>query len=109
MRCVLEKSGLIVAEDVVSDDTDNDMLVFVTDKVGRNPGERVEETVAAGYYLPEELVKDEERGLYLQVNRGESIHPKNDEETFHKSKIFLIIFENLLLKSLQFFVMNLVL
>ena len=81
-----EKSGLIVAQDVVNDEADNDLLVPMIEEVGETIGETAEETVAdAGYYSPKQLLDAEEKELDILVNINESIAPKKNKKKFHKS------------------------
>jgi len=80
-----KKSGLIVAQDVVNDEADNDLIVPMIEKVEETIGETAEETVAdAGYYSPNQLLEAEEKGLDILVNINKSIAPK-DPKKFHKS------------------------
>ena len=81
-----DKSGLIVAEDVVSDENDTKMLVPMIEKVEENLGEKADETVAdGGFYSPDQLVKADEKGHDVLVNIGENIAPKKRDKPFHKS------------------------
>ena len=82
-----DESGLIVAEDVVNDETDNKMLVPMIEKVEDNLDEKADETVAdGGFYSPEQLVKAEEKGHDVLVNIGKNVAPKKGDKPFHKSK-----------------------
>jgi hypothetical protein len=64
-----QASGLIVAEDVVNEETDHGQLVLMVDGVRDNLGEAASETVAdAGYYSPGELAKAEEEGINVVIN-----------------------------------------
>lgn len=82
-----EHSGMIVAEDVTNDETDNNMLTQMLDKVEENLGESAEETVAdGGYYSPEQLAKAEDGGIGVLVNISEQIEPKGEGHEFHKSR-----------------------
>jgi len=81
-----DASGLIVAQDVVSDEADNELLVPMIEKVEETLGARAEETVAdAGYYSPNQLLEAEEKGFDILVNINKAIAPKNAAK-FHKSK-----------------------
>jgi transposase len=82
-----EKSGMIVAEDVVNEEADNSMLTPMIGKVEETIGSRAEETVAdAGYYSPDQMLKAEEKGYAVLVNINESISPEKEDVPFHKSK-----------------------
>jgi len=82
-----EDSGLIVAQDVVNDESDNNMLTPMIGQVEENLGGRAEETVAdGGFYSPEQLVKAEEAGMSVLVNISGHIEPKGEGHDYHKSK-----------------------
>jgi hypothetical protein len=82
-----ETSGLIVAEDVVGDESDNAMLTPMIEKVEENLGGKACETAAdGGYYSPEQLIKAEEAGMGVLVNISERIEPKGEGHEFHKSE-----------------------
>ena len=82
-----DESGLIVADDVVNDESDNNMLVPMIEKVEETLGGKAEETVAdGGYYSPEQLVKADEKGLDVLVNISRHIEPKTGVKKFHKSR-----------------------
>jgi transposase len=85
-----EDSGLIVAQDVVNDESDNNMLTPMIGKVEENLGGRACETAAdGGFYSPEQLVKAEEAGMNVLVNISEQIEPKGEGHDYHKSKFSL--------------------
>jgi len=82
-----EHSGLIVAEDVTNDETDNNMLTPMLDKVEENLGEKAEETAAdGGYYSPEQIAKAVDGSIGVLVNISEQIEPRVGGHEFHKSK-----------------------
>lgn len=82
-----DQSGLIVAEDVTNDESDNNMLVPMVEKVEENLGGNAEETVVdGGYYSPEQLVKVEEKGHEVLVNISKHVEPVDDTKKFHKSR-----------------------
>jgi len=61
-------SCLIVAEDVVNDESDNELLVDMVEEVKQNLGTAAEETVAdGGYYSPNQLAEAEKRGMEVLV------------------------------------------
>ena len=72
-------SCLIVAEDVVNDESDNELLVDMVEEVKENLGEAADETVAdGGYYSPNQLAEAEKRGIGVLV-------PVLDKATLHGS------------------------
>jgi transposase len=82
-----DKSGLIVAEDVTNDESDNNLLVPMIEEVEANLGDNADETVAdAGYYSPPQLVKAESKGVDVMVNIKDQIEPGDRNKRFHKSK-----------------------
>lgn len=74
-----EKSGLIVAEDVVNDESDNYQLTPMLEQVKENLGEVAQETVAdGGYRAPSELARAEELQLPVLVNLGKATDGDED-------------------------------
>ncbi len=64
--------GLIVAQDVTTDESDNRQLVAMVEAAQAAVGEAAQETVADGaYYAPAELAKAAQRGYPVLVNEGE--------------------------------------
>ncbi len=81
------KNGIIIAETVVNDETDNKMLTPMIEKVEENLGHKPEETIAdCGYYSPEELMKAEEKGIDILVNIPKQMVPEHNPQKYHKSK-----------------------
>lgn len=81
------KSGIIVAQDVVSDENDTNMLTKMIEEVEANLGEKPLETLAdAGYYSPDELMKAEEKGIEVLVNIPKQMNPESSKNEYHKSK-----------------------
>jgi hypothetical protein len=69
-----EHSGLIVAEDVLTEGTDNHALVPMLDQVQANVGQVAEQTTAdAGYFSGEQLAQAERKGYGVLV-------PESDEK-----------------------------
>lgn len=63
------KNGLIVAEDVVNEESDKFLLTPMIDEVVENTGHASEETLAdAGYYSSKELAEAEEKKYSVLVN-----------------------------------------
>jgi len=66
-----EQSGLIVAQTVTSDESDNYQLTPMLNQVKNNLGQVAEETVAdGGYKAPSELARAEEQQYSVLVNLG---------------------------------------
>jgi hypothetical protein len=80
-----EKSGLIVAADVVVDESDNYQLVPMLEQVKNNVGGVAEQTVAdAGYVAVTELAKAEAEQIPVLVNLPESLQ-ENADQPYHAS------------------------
>jgi len=79
-----EENGLILAQDVTTDASDNNQLVKMISEVEENLGEVAEETVAdGGYYSGKQLLEAESRNYGVMVNLGKQRLP---DEEFHISK-----------------------
>jgi transposase len=78
------KSDLIVAQDVVADETDNAQLMPMIEKVQETAGARADETLAdSGYFNAVQLAKAESESVGVLVKpKGD----KNDDGEFHKSR-----------------------
>ena len=64
-----DKHGLIVAEDVVNEETDSHQLMPMVDRVKENLGDTADETLAdAGYYSPEQLAEAEVKDVNVLVS-----------------------------------------
>jgi transposase len=85
-----EKSGLIVAADVVTDGADNGQLVPMLDKVKENLGAVAEETVAdAGYFSSGQIGLAAERKYEVLVAKssGEIVSERGAEtDPYHRSR-----------------------
>jgi len=85
-----DKSGIIVAADVVNDENDCKLLTEMIAQTEDNLGEIPQETVAdAGYYSGEELAKAEDAGYEVLVNLPDNsstkfgyIAPEFDKSNF---------------------------
>jgi transposase len=74
-----EKSGLIVAEEVVQEESDNYQLTPMVEQVEENLGQAAEETVAdGGYKAPSELARAEDLHQCVIVNLGKSTDGDGD-------------------------------
>jgi transposase len=74
-----EKSGLIVAQEVVQAESDNYQLTPMLEQVQKNLGQAVEETVAdGGYKAPSELARAEDLHQSVIVNLGKSSDGEGD-------------------------------
>ncbi|OPY76228.1 MAG: Transposase DDE domain protein [Syntrophorhabdus sp. PtaU1.Bin153] len=68
-----KENGIIVAQDVVTDETDNGRLVPMLDKVKENMGEVAQENLAdAGYFSSPQIGMAEERNYEVLVNAPSS-------------------------------------
>lgn len=85
-----DKAGLVVAEDVVQDESDNHKLVGMVEQAAENVGKAAEETVAdGGYFSGEELKKADDRGYGVVVNINDRSIMGDEEgigSEFHRSK-----------------------
>jgi transposase len=80
-----EQSKLIVAADVVLDESDNYQLVPMMEQVRDNVGAVAEQTLGdAGYVALTELAKAEQKGLPALVNLPKSMQ-QSDEQPYHAS------------------------
>lgn len=81
--------GMVVAGDVVQDESDNHQLVDMLEEVEENVGEPPVEMVAdAGYFSGEELAKAEQKGFSVLVNIPETEkdgHGRNPDWEYHQS------------------------
>jgi transposase len=81
-----QDSKLIVAADVVSEESDNHQLVPMIEQVRQNLGEVAEQTVAdAGYFATNELAAAEEKQFPVLVNLPETVNGSEDQP-YHASR-----------------------
>lgn len=81
------KAGVIVAGEVVNQETDNGLLVPMLESVTETAGDVAETTLAdKGYSAAEDLAKAEEEGFDVLVNLGKNVDPPEGEEPFHTSR-----------------------
>ena len=81
-----QQSKLIVAADVVTDESDNYQLVPMIEQVEENLGEVAEQTVAdGGYVATTELARAEEKQFPVLVNLPESVQG-SQEQPYHASR-----------------------
>jgi transposase len=79
-----EKSGLIVAQDVVQDESDNYQLTPMLEQVADNLGQVADETVGdGGYKAPSELARAEQRHHPVLVNLGK---PTDGDEDYSAAR-----------------------
>jgi transposase len=81
-----QQSKLIVAADVVTDESDNYQLVPMIEQVEENLGEVAEQTVAdGGYVATTELARAEEKQFSVLVNLPESVQG-SEAQPYHASR-----------------------
>lgn len=81
-----EKSKLIVAADVVTDESDNYQLVPMMDQVQENLGQVAEQTLGdAGYLATTQLATAEEKNYSILVNLPASVQG-TEKEPYHASR-----------------------
>jgi transposase len=81
------ESGVVVAQEVVNEESDRGQLTGMLEEVEQVVGETAERTVAdAGYGSGEELTRAGERGYEVVVNLGETVNPRGNDKEFHASK-----------------------
>jgi len=80
------KSGLIIAEDVVTDENDQGQLTPMLDKVKENLGQVAQENLGdAGYHTEEQLHQAEEKDYPVLLNESRGTAKKARKNPFHKS------------------------
>jgi transposase len=82
-----DKAGIIIAGDVVTDETDHGLLVPMIDTVKEIAGDVAETTLAdKGYSAAEDLAQAEEKGYEVLVNLGKNVDPAEGDKPFHTSR-----------------------
>ena len=82
-----QDSGVIVAQEVVNEETDYRQLVPMLEQVEKNLGAVAEETVAdGGYHSAEALGGAQERGYSVLVNRSQEAAAVKKRGEFHASR-----------------------
>jgi DNA-binding transcriptional MerR regulator len=82
-----DKAGIIVGEDVVTQETDHGLLAPMIDTVKETIGDVGETTLAdKGYSADKDLAEAEEQGYEVLVNLGENVDPAEGDKPFHKSR-----------------------
>jgi transposase len=81
-----KENGIIVAQDVVTDETDNGQLVPMLDKVKENMGTVAQENLAdTGYFSSSQIGLSEERKYEVLVNAPSNESPNSRSNTYHAS------------------------
>lgn len=81
------KNGIIVAEDVVTNQNDQGMLAPMIDKVKENTGAVAETTLAdKGYSAGEDLAAAHAKGHNVLVSLKKDVNPKDDKRPFHAAR-----------------------
>ncbi|MDA2934225.1 IS1182 family transposase [Acidobacteria bacterium AH-259-D05] len=82
-----EQSGVIVAQEVVNEETDYGQLVPMLDQVEENLGQVAQETVAdAGYHSAQALGEAQERGYSVLVNLSQEATAVKKRGEYHASR-----------------------
>jgi transposase/DNA-binding transcriptional MerR regulator len=82
-----DKAGIIVGEDVVTDESDAGLLGSMIDRVKENVGATAETTLAdKGYSAAEDLAEAETKGYKVLVNLGKHVNPPAGDKPFHASR-----------------------
>jgi len=84
-----DQNGIIVASDVVSDESDNHLLGLILDAVEENIGKTADENVSdGGYFSGEELQSAEKKGREVLINLTEAAYDNviDRSSEFHQSK-----------------------
>lgn len=82
-----DKAGIIVGEDLVTQETDNGLLASMIDTVKETAGDVAETTLAdKGYSASEDLAQAEEKGYDVLVNLGKNVNPAEGDRPFHTSR-----------------------
>ena len=82
-----DKNGVIVAQDVTTDETDHDQLPGMLETVEEVLGGTAETTVAdAGYASGETLAKANQMGAEVLVNLPETMAPRPGKGDYHTSR-----------------------
>lgn len=82
-----EKAGIIVGEDVVTEETDHGLLAPMIDTVKETVGDVAETTLAdKGYSADKDLAQAEKKGYEVLVNLGKNVDPAEGDKPFHKSR-----------------------
>ena len=90
-----DKLGIIVAEDVVTQENDHGLLAKMIDRVEETMGSVGETTLAdKGYSAEEDLAEAKEKGRNVLVNLTKTVDPKGDSKPFHASRFEYDVEEN---------------
>jgi transposase len=82
-----DKAGIIVGDDVVTQEADSGLLAPMIDTVKDTAGDVAQTTLAdKGYSSGEDLAQAEERGYEVLVNLPKNIDPADGDKPFHASR-----------------------
>jgi transposase len=81
------KAGIVVGEDVVTQETDHGLLASMIETVKETTGDVAETTLAdKGYSAGEDLAEAEENGFEVLVCLGKNVDPDESDKPFHTSR-----------------------
>ena len=82
-----DKAGIVLGEDVVTDESDAGLLGSMIDRVKETVGATAETTLAdKGYSAAEDLAQAEAKGYQVLVNLGKHVNPRDGDKPFHASR-----------------------
>lgn len=81
------KAGIVVGEDVVTQETDHGMLAPMVERVQETAGAAAKTTLAdKGYSAAKDLAEAHEKGFEVLVNLGKNVNPDDNHQPFHTSR-----------------------
>lgn len=82
-----DAAGIVVAADVVTQETDHGLLATMIDKAEKTTGQSAPETLAdKGYSSEEDLGEASEKQFPVLVNLPKNVAPRDDTSPFHKTR-----------------------